>query len=84
MATRNVEMIYENGILRPLEPLSLQEGQHITVPVPQQGEDDEFLAGLYAELDKLDRIPTLDEVRQMTAGIKGSFADFIIAERGEY
>lgn len=88
MATRNVEMIYENGILRPLAPLDLQEGQQITVSLPVSPESsvehDEFLAALFAENDKLDRIPSVEEVRQMLSGIKGSLADTIIADRGDY
>jgi Protein of unknown function DUF104 len=31
--TRNVEAVYEHGILRPLEPLDLPENQRVTVTI---------------------------------------------------
>lgn len=31
--TRQVEAVYENGALRPLEPLGLREGEKVTVTV---------------------------------------------------
>lgn len=31
--TRKVEAVYEKGLLRPLEPLTLPEGQRVTVTV---------------------------------------------------
>ncbi|MBK5291611.1 MAG: antitoxin family protein [Acidobacteriia bacterium] len=32
---RRVETVYENGILRPLEPLPLEEHQHVTVMITE-------------------------------------------------
>ena len=41
--TTTIEAIYENGVLRPLSPLSLPEGQHVQVSVasdePAQPQD---------------------------------------------
>ncbi len=31
--TRSLQVVYENGMLRPLEPLSLKEHQQVTVTV---------------------------------------------------
>jgi predicted DNA-binding antitoxin AbrB/MazE fold protein len=33
--TRQVEAVFEHGVLRPLEPLSLPERQHVMVPISQ-------------------------------------------------
>lgn len=33
---RSVQAVFEQGVLRPLEPLSLQEHQQVTVIVPDQ------------------------------------------------
>jgi predicted DNA-binding antitoxin AbrB/MazE fold protein len=42
--TRKVPAVYEQGVLKPLEPLALPEGQHVTVtidepPVAESPED---------------------------------------------
>lgn len=34
--TRRVEAVYEQGVLRPLEPLALPEGQHVTVTIDEE------------------------------------------------
>ena len=33
--TREVEAVYENGMLRPLEPLPLEEHQRVTVMITE-------------------------------------------------
>jgi predicted DNA-binding antitoxin AbrB/MazE fold protein len=35
--TTTVAAVYENGILRPLEPLSLSEGQRVQIAVSAEG-----------------------------------------------
>jgi predicted DNA-binding antitoxin AbrB/MazE fold protein len=32
--SKTIEAIYENGVFRPLEPVSLPEGEHVRVTVP--------------------------------------------------
>jgi predicted DNA-binding antitoxin AbrB/MazE fold protein len=32
--TKKIEVIYENGVFRPLEPVELAEHQHATVTIP--------------------------------------------------
>jgi len=44
--TRKVPAVYEQGVLKPLEPLALPEGQRVTVtvePVEEQLSPDEIL-----------------------------------------
>ncbi|HEX9989303.1 MAG TPA: antitoxin family protein [Chloroflexia bacterium] len=60
-----VEVIYENGILRPLRPLDLAEGTRLEVtiieitapPLSEQAEVDE--AAYQAFLDRMDSIAAL-------------------------
>jgi len=86
--TKQVEAIYENGVLRPLEPLPLAERERVTVTIgtgadqPRHSHPDvEFIERTTRELASLDSIPTLEEVRQMLSKDKSSWADYIIAER---
>ena len=45
--TTTVEAIYENGVLRPLQPLPFKEAQHVTVTVAErQFDKDAMLAWL--------------------------------------
>jgi predicted DNA-binding antitoxin AbrB/MazE fold protein len=86
--TKQVEAIYENGVLRPLEPLPLAERERVTVTIgigsdqPRHSYPDvEFIERARRELASVDSIPTLEEVRQMLSKDKSSWADYIIAER---
>ena len=36
---RNVEVVYENGVLRPLEILQYPEHERLTIIVPEQDDD---------------------------------------------
>lgn len=81
-----IEAIYENGVLRPLEPLGLEEHQRVTVTIAEDGErqedlfDPEFTQWC-AEQSR--NAPSLEEVRQSLSKIQGSMADVVIAERNE-
>jgi predicted DNA-binding antitoxin AbrB/MazE fold protein len=84
--TKQVEAVYENGMLRPLEPLPLSEHQHVTVTIseaPERGaqRDEAYLASVKAEVAALPRIPTLEEIHKITAKDPTSWADAITAER---
>ncbi|HUQ72356.1 MAG TPA: antitoxin family protein [Planctomycetaceae bacterium] len=41
--TTTVEAIYENGVLRPLQPLPLKEDQRVTVTVEEPQPDQEAM-----------------------------------------
>ena len=88
--TREIEAVYENGMLRPLEPLSLAEHQHVRVTVAEiAGDplasliDHAFLEQARGEVAAARSIPSLEEVRRMTAKDSSSWAEAIIAEREE-
>lgn len=88
--TKQVEAVYENGMLRPLEPLPLEEHQHVTVMIGEvhaaqerSHPDTDYLAAVRAEVAAMGRIPTLDEIHKITAKDPGSWAEAIDAEREE-
>ena len=77
-------------MLRPLEPLSLEEHQHVRVTVEDiivdplaSMIDQSFLEKARKEIAAADRVPTLEEVRRITAKDPSSWAEAIIAEREE-
>ena len=88
MAVR-VDAVYENGVLRPLQPLDLKEHEQVVLSVVKaEGESKgprlavEYIERLKTELGD-DPIPSLEEVRKRLSKIPGSMADEIIAQRGE-
>jgi predicted DNA-binding antitoxin AbrB/MazE fold protein len=88
--TKQVEAVYENGVLRPLEPLHLSEHQHVTVVISDAHDmagrshlDTSYITAARAEVAAMGRIPTLDEIHKITAKDPGSWADAIRAEREE-
>jgi predicted DNA-binding antitoxin AbrB/MazE fold protein len=83
-----VDAVYENGVLRPLQPLDLKEHEQVVVRVMKtDGESNgprlatEYIERLKRELGD-EPAPGLDEVRRRLSKITESMADVIIAERG--
>jgi predicted DNA-binding antitoxin AbrB/MazE fold protein len=87
--TKRVEAVYENGVLRPLEPLPLSENQLVSIVVSDSAGDplasmidQVFVDSARAEVAAR-RIPTHEEVRRMTAGDTGMWAEAIVKGREE-
>jgi predicted DNA-binding antitoxin AbrB/MazE fold protein len=85
---RQVEAIYENGVLRPLEPLGLTEHQHVLVSVseanpPRSALAVEYIERMKREADADAPAPGVEEVRRRLAKIPGSMSAEIITERGD-
>ena len=85
-----VDAVYENGVLRPLQPLDLKEHEHVLVSVlktaPTPGRSSlavEYVEKIKREQRDAEPLPSLAEVRRRLAKISGSMAAEIIAERGE-
>jgi len=84
-----VEAIYENGVLRPLQPLDLKEHERVVVSVVKAAAsggpklDLEYTEKIKRELQDAGPAPGLEEVRRRLAKISGSMAAEIISERGE-
>ncbi len=73
--------VYENGVLRPLEPVSLRELQEVTLTISEGAEDlidAEFLESCRAGADPS---VSLQAVRDILSKIPGTLADDIRAER---
>ena len=81
-----IDAIYENGVLRPLEPLDLEDQQRVRITMDNSDPladllDTEFME--WCTRKTAGDVPSIEEVRQMLSKIKGSMADVIIAERDE-
>jgi predicted DNA-binding antitoxin AbrB/MazE fold protein len=78
--------VYENGVLRPLESLTLPNRQHLLVTVSGAPASAEDVAACFEpeewEAAKHDDI-SLQEVRRALSSIPGSLADAVIASREE-
>jgi predicted DNA-binding antitoxin AbrB/MazE fold protein len=82
--TKTVSAVYENGVLRPSEPLPLAKHQKVNVAVSDTRDraeawlDHEYMAAI----DAMDEsAPTLEEVRQILSKTSGTLSDPIRAER---
>ena len=78
-----LKAVYENGVLRPLEPVSLRERQEVTLTISEGAEDlldAEFLESCRAEADPG---VSLQAVRDALAAIPGTMTETIRAERDE-
>jgi len=77
--------IYEDGVLRPLEPLPLAEHQQVRVTVSDVSADraDPWIDHDYmASIDALhEPEPSLEEVRRALSKIPGNLSDDIRAQR---
>jgi predicted DNA-binding antitoxin AbrB/MazE fold protein len=83
-----VDAVYQNGSLRPLQPLDLAENEHVVVTITQAANtlrfgqlDIECVEGLRRKLAGAEPAPGLEEVRRRLSKIPGSMAADFIAER---
>jgi len=82
--TKTVEAVYENGVLRPLEPLPFKEHQLVTVTVSDPAEhwlDHEYMEKVKQDVAAMGPAPSLEEVRQALSKIPGDLSDDIRRER---
>jgi predicted DNA-binding antitoxin AbrB/MazE fold protein len=86
--TNHVDAVYENGVLRPLEPLPLKEHQRVRVAISSISGDSlasvvdrSFLEHARKEVAAAGHIPTHEEVRGLTAKDPSSWSEAIVAER---
>ena len=84
-----VDAVYENGVLRPLEPLDLREHERVLISIVKaavQGRSNlavEYIESVKEGLQEAEPAPGLDDVRRRLAKIPGSMAAEIVADRGE-
>jgi predicted DNA-binding antitoxin AbrB/MazE fold protein len=83
--TKQIDAVYENGVLRPLEPLELEEQQRVRITI-ENGDpladliDTEFEEWCARESKDA---PSLERAREILSKVRGSLSDVIIAERDE-
>jgi predicted DNA-binding antitoxin AbrB/MazE fold protein len=82
---QRIDAVYENGLLRPLEPLNLPDRQPVSLIVETSSNEDwlDHDAVAWAKSEGDPNI-SLDDVRRRLAKLSGSLSDVVIAERGEY
>lgn len=80
-----VEVIYENGVLRPLEPQppQIREHQHLKITIDAHDPLEARLdtACVAAAQREADPAVSLEEVRRILAKVPGSLSEAVIAER---
>ena len=80
------EAVYENGVLKPLESLTLSNRQHVFVTISGAAVGTDDLAGYFEpeewEAAKHDDV-SLQDVRRALSSIQGSLADAVVASREE-
>jgi predicted DNA-binding antitoxin AbrB/MazE fold protein len=77
---REIRAIYENGILRPIEPLDLEEQQRVRIRIEDGNSvadllDTEFME--WCTRKSAGHVPSIEEVRQILSKIKDAMADVI-------
>ncbi|MDH3604382.1 MAG: antitoxin family protein [Candidatus Tectomicrobia bacterium] len=83
---KQFEVVYENGVFHPLEPVDIAEHQRGTVSISDAAElGEEWLDTAYMAscAEDAQEIPSLEEVRQSLAKIPGTLTDDFRAERDE-
>ncbi|MGA2144826.1 MAG: antitoxin family protein [Bryobacteraceae bacterium] len=88
--TKQVEAVYENGVFRPVEPVSLAEQQRVTVlitdPQTVSGRtylDVPYMETIRREVEALHQVSSHEEILEMTSKDPASWSDAIVAEREE-
>jgi len=83
-----VDAVYQNGILRPLQPLHLPENERVVVTISPAAQsldlgqvDTEYLEGLRRRLAGAEPAAGLEDVRRRLSKIPGSMAADFAAER---
>jgi len=83
-----VNAVYENGVLKPLQPLGLAEHEHVSVTVIKAASapgspqlDFAYLESLQIELLHAGPAPGIEEVRRRLSKIPGSMTGDFIADR---
>jgi predicted DNA-binding antitoxin AbrB/MazE fold protein len=78
--SKQLEAVYKNGVLRPLQPLALADQQHVMVTVE---EILDYKAWATAQLRELGPAPGLAEIQRQLSTLPGSVSEVVVAERGE-
>ena len=82
---KTLTAVYENGVLRPMEPLSLPEHERLIITIAQVTPEEEVLdTDYHKHLEEMNiREVSLEEVRKRLSKIPEALTDDFIAEREE-
>lgn len=81
---RKLQVVYEGGVLRPVEPLRLDEHQLVSVIILDDLDDDELSFETPERFEALaDHTVSLETVRRTLSKIPGSLDADFMAERNE-
>jgi predicted DNA-binding antitoxin AbrB/MazE fold protein len=86
---QKVEAVYENGVFRPLEPVSLKEAEQVTLAIsdPTAGRsqrDLDIIERARKEVAAFGKVPSIEELRSVLAVIPGNLSEDVVRERGDY
>ena len=81
---QQIDAVYENGVLRPTQPLRLSEHERVRVVVVPDGDEDLLDQDFHSSDDELDASVTLEQVHAVMSKIRGSMDSAIDELRGEY
>jgi predicted DNA-binding antitoxin AbrB/MazE fold protein len=83
-----VDAIYENGVLRPVQPLDLTEHERVTVEILKTDSDRvaaqldlDCIENMRRKVQNAGPAPGLEEVRRRLSKIPGSMTQDFIVER---
>lgn len=86
---QKVEAVYENGVLRPLGPVSLHEAEKVTITISdpaaahsRRGLD--IVERARQEVAAFGKVPSIEELRAALAAIPGNLSEDVVRERGDY
>ena len=81
---QQIDAVYENGVLRPAQPLRLSEHERVRVMIVPDGDEDLLDQDFHSSDDELDTLVTLEQVHAVMSKIRGSMDSAIDELRGEY
>ena len=81
---QQIDAVYENGVLRPTQPLRLSEHERVRVMVVPDDDEDLLDQDFNSSDDELDASVTLEQVHAVMSKIRGSMDSAIDETRGEY
>jgi predicted DNA-binding antitoxin AbrB/MazE fold protein len=84
--SKRLDVIYENGVFRPLEPVDVPEHQRMTITIPEASmvpAEEEWLDTEYERwaATQVKQDVSLEAVRQALSKIPGSLTTDFLAER---
>jgi len=86
---QKIEAVYENGVFRPLGPVSLHEAEKVTITISDTAvahsrRDLDIVERARQEVAAFGKVPSIEELRSALAVIPGNLSEDVVRERGDY